>query len=200
MIRSFRRISPVIGGTILLHVFNWPSYMANLEYWHPIAASTWRWIASVIAGVSDIALGIIGLSLILMGVAEWTSRWWKPRVASVFRARKADTAHAALPIDVATQDQVERFKELVPQLERLSAYCRPRNALSLQPLIAFDPLTLPDIRANYLTICAVLDSLGIEYPSTEPVRGSEDWFYFATLMTKLASQGRLTDAQEREYE
>ena len=128
-----------------------------------------------------------------------TAEWWFPRVARVFCAQKANAAHTALPIDEATQDQGERFKALVPNLQRLANFCRPRDALSLQMLIVSDTLTLPNIRADCLEVCAVLRSLGIKCPSTEFARGSEGWFSFAIIMIELANQGNLTEAQEAEF-
>ena len=125
---------------------------------------------------------------------------WRKVAKMMYEDRNASQAQEIDSIGVATQAEIEQFKVLVPKLQRLASFCRPRDVMSSQIVAAADPFTRPNIRAEYQEVRAALDSLGIECPTKELARGSEDWFYFATLMVGLANQGKLAEARKREPE
>lgn len=163
---------------IILLILGIPGLIDDMGTWY-------RWINEVELAHPFYFIGMF------VAVCIGTAEWWGPKVASAVRAPRTDE------LESGDEDQVQRFKDLVPKLECLADFCRPVDRLMLPAVTALDPYTSSSIRVRTesLEVRAVLDSLGIEYPATEFARGSEDWYHYATFMRELATQGKLTEAQ-----
>ncbi len=110
ILRWIRPLGLATGISFLSHVFNLPSYVANWEFWHPIVADAWRWLATVMASMSDAWLGILGFSLIFIIVADWTSWWWKPKIAPASSFHGSGATSHDLSTSQSTQGRLRLWR------------------------------------------------------------------------------------------